>query len=239
MTPGGGWAGGLAGIAACLVGSAAGAQAVGRFPEPGAPAASATPPTSATPPPPATSAPAVDPGASRYPRTPAWSPPPLAPSTTAPSAAPAGGFYPAVLPYRDGQPVPPGYRLEERRNRGLTTGGLVTFGVAYATGLGYAAAKGFEDGTGWLALPVAGPWAAIGAQEIECNKRSLENDCVEQALGGAERITFMTVDGLIQAVGLTLVFVGIGVKTSELVRNDVAALRLELRPRYLGMSGNF
>jgi hypothetical protein len=143
------------------------------------------------------------------------------------------------LPYREGQPVPPGYRLEERRNRGLSTGGLVTFGVAYATGLGYAVANSFEDGTGWLALPVAGPWAAIGAQEIKCNKRSLENDCVEQALGGAERITFMTVDGLLQAVGLTLVFVGIGVKTSELVRTDVASLRLELKPRFLGMAGNF
>jgi hypothetical protein len=148
------------------------------------------------------------------------------------------------LPYRDGHPVPPGYRLEERRNRGLSNGGFVTFGISYAAGLGYAVANGFEDGTGWLALPLAGPWAAIGAQEIKCTRPTVSNpdvgnECVEKALGGAERITFFTVDGLIQAVGLTLVFVGVGIKTTELVRNDVAGVRLELKPRSVGLSGNF
>jgi hypothetical protein len=152
------------------------------------------------------------------------------------------------LPYREGHPVPPGYRLEERRNKGLSTGGFVTFGLAYATGLGYAVANSFDEGTGWLALPLVGPWAAIGAQEIKCPSPSTNNvagakaagnECVEKALGGAERITFFTVDGLIQALGLTLTFVGMGIKTTELVRNDVAGVRLELKPRSVGLSGNF
>ncbi len=217
-------------------------QAVGRFPDPAAPGA-ANPQPSATgfPSPAAPSPPPDDP-----PRAVTWPYPasstaqPALPSNQpAPTPAFGSGLYPAVLPYREGQPVPQGYRLEERRNTGLSTGGFVTLGLAYGIGLGYGAANKFEDGTGWLAVPLVGPWAAIGAQEIKCNKRSLENDCVEQALGGAERITFMTVDGLIQAVGLTLVFVGVGVKTSELVRTDVASLRLELKPRFLGMAGDF
>jgi hypothetical protein len=148
------------------------------------------------------------------------------------------------LPYREGQPVPPGYRLEERRNRGLSTGGIVTFGISYAAALGYALANGLEEGTGWLAVPVVGPWAAIGAQEIQCKTPTVSNpnvgnECVEKALGGAERITFFTVDGLLQAVGVTLIFVGIGIKTTELVRTDVATLRLELKPRSVGMAGSF
>ena len=140
--------------------------------------------------------------------------------------------------------MPPGYRLEERRNRGLTAGGFVTFGISYAAGLGYAVANGFEEGTGWLAVPLVGPWVAISAQEIQCKTPTVANpnvgnECVEKALGGAERITFFTVDGLIQAVGLTMVFVGIGMKTTELVRNDVAGLRLELKPRSVSLSGSF
>jgi hypothetical protein len=245
-------------LGALALAPSAQAQSVGRLPDPASPASSAASTAPAAFPAPS-SAPArpVDPSASRYPRetqstSQAWSGSATQPysggytqpfvAAAAPAASPTpsyGGFYPAVLPHREGQPVPPGYRLEERHNRGLANGGFVTFGISYATGLGYAVANGFEDGTGWLALPLAGPWIAIGSQEIKCNKRSLENDCVEQALGGAERITFMTVDGLLQAVGLTLIFVGYGIRTSELVRSDVASLRLELKPRGVAVTGSF
>jgi hypothetical protein len=252
---------------AVTTGSAAHAQSVGRLPDPSG--SSASTPGSATTFPQPSSQPAApaapvspDTSATRYPRdTSSWSSPrvwqdpapaqSVAGSYVQPYAAAApsvgggsAGFYPAVLPYRDGHPVPAGYRLEERRNKGLSTGGFVTFGISYAAGLGYAVANSFEEGTGWLALPLVGPWAAIGAQEIKCQtptvaNPSVGNQCVEKALGGAERITFFTVDGLIQAVGLAMVFVGIGMKTTELVRNDVASVRLELKPRSVGVTGSF
>jgi len=41
-------------------------------------------------------------------------------------------------------------------------GGLTLFGAAYGVAIGGAAAKGFANGTGWLAAPVAGPWVALG-----------------------------------------------------------------------------
>jgi hypothetical protein len=231
----------LAALAASIaVERPAAAQAVGKFPDPEPqPAAAPAAPLSA--PPAATPAPAPDMW-SRYPRIPAA--PDAAPAWPSPvPAAPAGAFAPPVLPYRDGVPVPQGYRLEESSRGGLIAGGTGTLAGAYVIGLGFAIANDFDEGTGWLALPVFGPWVAIGGGEVRCNRKTLNSDCIDQALSEAERITFLTVDGLIQAVGVALVIVGVVSKHREFVRSDVAKLEpipgLVLRPRSVGSGLGF
>src|SRR5690606_1057318 len=48
---------------------------------------------------------------------------------------PAGYELPPVLPYREGQPVPAGYHLEERPSRGALTTGYLLTGIPYDIGL--------------------------------------------------------------------------------------------------------
>jgi hypothetical protein len=138
---------------------------------------------------------------------------------------------PPTLPYEDGQPIPPNYRLESRANSGLMLGGALTLGAGYAAGLIFAASSDFENGTSWTALPVVGPYGAIGARKFRCNKLALQDtDCFDKAVDEVEAITFLAVDGLVQAIGLTLVIVGAIDQRSFLVREDV---QFALRPHRL------
>ena len=122
--------------------------------------------------------------------------------------------------------------LEKRRNRSLMLGGGLTFGAAYAVGLIYALNKSFDNGTGWLAVPIIGPWGAIKGREFSCksdNNVSQEDvdKCVDSALNEVSSITFLAVAGLVQAVGATLFFVGVGDMTEEWVRADLANVEVK------------
>lgn len=146
------------------------------------------------------------------------------------------GFRPAVLPHLEGQPTPPGYRLETRPATGLIVGGLLTWGMAYAVGVAYAAAHDFEDGSGWVAAPLVGPWAAIGARDFGCEltgasvaaTRREVDQCVDGALGEVEATAVLTADGILQAMGASLFLIGLASSESIWVRSDIAGL--ELRP---------
>ena len=152
------------------------AQSSGSFPEPAAPPSSpAAPPASSFAPP----APAP------APTPPATAPTELMPPSATPApAAPAAPYAPAwttsppptltlqnlppLLPYKKGLPVPPGYRVVNRSASGLTIGGGLTFLASYAGALGLAASQKFENGTAYAALPLVGPWAAIGGRTFKC-----------------------------------------------------------------------
>lgn len=232
------------------------AQSTASFP---APPGASTPPAVAPPPPssPASAsrpAPSVTPSASPSPRpTPsaAVTPPPkVAPPAAVPAAAGsatesaalqptpavANGFYPALLPYRAGLPIPPGYRVEHRAATGIIVGGLATFGIAYGTALVIAAsAKG--DGTGWLGVPVIGPWAAIGARSYHCtNDPLLANQCVSGAFSEVQTIAALSADGVIQAAGAVLFVVGLASGHDELVRTDLP-VSFRVLPRKVGADG--
>ncbi len=138
---------------------------------------------------------------------------------------------PPVLPYHEGAAPPSGYVLNSHRNKGLMTGGGLTWGGAYAAGLVYAMGKSFDNGTGWLAAPLVGPWAAIGGRDFKCkssnNVTQKEIDkCVDGALNEVTSITFLAMMGLVQAVGATLFFVGVGDTTREWVRADLAKVQV-------------
>jgi hypothetical protein len=147
---------------------------------------------------------------------------------------------PPLLPYRKGLPVPPGYRVVERSATGLKIGGGLTFLGAYAAALGLAATQSFENGTGYTAIPIVGPWAAIGGRTFRCNapvttntvaalQRAI-NKCVGTAFDEVVTVVFLTADGLIQATGATLFFIGLGSGYLELVREDLPQTAVHVLP---------
>lgn len=108
---------------------------------------------------------------------------------TAPSATPAPGYppqpaappyygppqyyyapgatLPLILPYEQGQPVPPGYRVKTRTSRSLLVSGAVTFGVPYvASALIASAVLSADTNAGEplapLFIPFAGPFITLG-----------------------------------------------------------------------------
>ena len=140
---------------------------------------------------------------------------------------------PPLLPYKKGLPVPPGYRVVERSASGLTIGGGLTFVASYLAGLGLAASQSFENGTGYVAIPVAGPWAAIGGRTFKCKVavatsavsatavQSAINKCVGFAFDEVTTVVFLTADGLVQATGAAIFFIGLASGYQELVRQDL------------------
>jgi hypothetical protein len=161
---------------------------------------------------------------------------------------------PPLLPYRPGLPVQPGYRIDYRANSGLVAAGVTLWVLSYLAGLGFGVANDFDEGTGWTAVPVAGPWIAIGSRTVNCDARDITNgknnageldsDCADEALQEVEAIAFLTLDGVLQGVGATLLVIGVTSRTPELIRQDVGGVQLGVR-RFgpasfgLGASGTF
>ncbi|MEI9952002.1 MAG: hypothetical protein WDO74_24205 [Pseudomonadota bacterium] len=207
--------------------------------------ASFPPPTNASPPSPNANAPALShnapvpvpaPSPSRIVPVPV---PVSSPSPPATSSAPQPlpNFYPALLPYRAGLPVPAGYRVEHRSANGLIYGGLATLVIAYTTAIVLGASAKFEDGTGWLVLPVVGPWAAIGARSYHCeNNPLLANQCVSGAFSEVQTIAILSADAVVQATGAVLFIAGLASGRDELVRSDLPAT-VRISPRAVGVNG--
>jgi hypothetical protein len=175
--------------------------------------------------------------------------PPPTPNVYVPPSAP-GVLAPPILPYRDGAPIPPGYHLEKHHWRGLVIGGLVTFGVAYAYALASAAANGFGNGEGWLALPVLGPWGALGARRSPCNIGAVPNfdtgkavvqKCIDDVQAEGVRLTVIAFDGVMQLMGAGLLVAGLVTGETQLVRDDLhldqRASRWRVGPRAFGRTG--
>ena len=129
--------------------------------------------------------------------------------------------------------MPPGYRVVERPASGLTIGGAVTFAASYAAGLGLAASQSFDNGTAYTAIPVFGPWAAIGGRTFKCkvalsaatltakDAQKAINKCVGVAFDEVTTVVFLTADGLVQATGAVIFFIGLASGYQELVRKDL------------------
>ena len=168
---------------------------------------------------------------SRYPTLPNTAP---ALSAVAATGTP---FYPAILPYRDGLPIPPGYRVEHRSANGLIAGGLTTLAVAYITAIVIGSGDSFKNGTGWLAVPVFGPWGAIGARSYHCENDPLKaQQCVRGAFNEVQTIAILSADAVVQATGAVLFLAGLGSGRDELVRSELET-SLRLTPRAIGRNG--
>ena len=127
---------------------------------------------------------------------------------------------PPLLPYREGMPVPSGYTLVDRPATGLITAGVIGLGISYATGVIIAASQGFDNGTALLALPIIGPYAAIGTREYACevNTVAAAKKCTADE---TQIVTLMAVDGLAQTAGALVAVAGLMSGTKELVRSDL------------------
>jgi hypothetical protein len=155
---------------------------------------------------------------------------------------------PPILPYRKGMPVPAGYEVVHRPNSGLITGGVVGLGLAYGVALIVGATEGFENGTGWLAAPLVGPWGAIGARKYECQSATQTvaeaKKCVRAAVGEVQLITVIAVDGLAQLATVVVIIAGALSSHDELVRQDLVNVSVippsdKREPWQLGISGKF
>jgi len=146
-------------------------------------------------------------------------------------------FYPALLPYREGLPIPPGYHVEHRSANGLIGAGLASLLIAYTTAIVIGASAKFEDGTGWLVLPVIGPWAAIGARSYSCDNNPLHaNACVSGAFSEVQTIAILSADAVVQATGAVLFVAGLASGRDELVRSDLP-VTVRITPRAVGANG--
>jgi hypothetical protein len=234
-------------MVAALLTAATPAAAQSAFPDLPPEEPEAPPPPSPPPPPPPAPTP-PPPAAATAPPYYYYPPAAPAPSAVAPAAPPATGSTPAappatgpaVLPYRDGTPVPPGYRLERSRLNGLAVAGGLVLGAGWAVGLGIAAAHGFDHANGWLVVPVLGPWVSLGRRQAPCNIENVEvrddvQRCVKDAMNEATLIAAIAVDGLFQVIGGGLLLGGVFSTRQELVRKDVA--RVRLTPLVAGRSG--
>jgi hypothetical protein len=148
-------------------------------------------------------------------------------------APPAG--LPAVLPYRPGFPIPQGYHAESRPSSGLVITGGLTFGLAYVTALGIAFSEKFENGAGWLAVPLIGPWGAISKRSYKCPATAMDvaaaRRCFNDAYDEATTIAILAGDGVVQTFGVALFIAGLANQTHELVRNDVKPVKVTAAPR--------
>lgn len=117
-----------------------------------------------------------------YPPRAAYPPPPI--------------FGPSRLPYKEGDPIPPGYGIETRPRYKMATAGIATFAPLYGMSVLFAGTFAGNEGiaSGYytpLFIPVIGPFVAIGTSDAE-------------SIG----VFMLMLDGLGQATGAALFVAG-------------------------------
>ncbi len=149
---------------------------------------------------------------------------------------PADADAPPLLPYRETYPVPDGYTVVDRPANDLIAAGLIGLGISYATAIIIGASQGFENGTGLLAIPVFGPYAAVGTREYECSVATVEA-AKRCTVGEVQIVTLIAVDGLAQTAGALIALAGVVSGRKELVRNDLLDLDVKVAPPVAGRDG--
>ena len=191
------------------------------------PAAAVAPSTTATPASPAPApaspapAPAIPPGYMLVPIPAA--PPPADTRYDVQYPQSRGALPPGMeLPYEDGDPVPPGYRLVKQKRRGLIIAGSITTGVPWVLGVTAAVGNDFRDNTGLLLIPVIGPWALLAtdtARDGSCSNTSTTTEVCTASKAGIRGV--LVFDGLVQLAGGTMFAAGMFFPRLRLVRRDV------------------
>lgn len=136
------------------------------------------------------------------------------------------------LPYEDGDPIPPGYRVVRQSRRGLVIAGSIVGGIAYGFSITGAVGADFDNKSGSLLVPVLGPWImlALGGASDKCQSGSYGSYC--ETNSGLR--SMLVLDGLMQVAGATMLAVGIGLPRTRLVRRDVT---VSMAPMSLGRDG--
>ena len=221
----------------CLIASAA-APALAQTPAAPAPAPiapAAAPPLAAPPPAPVGAAPTAPPPAP--PPGYAYPPPPGYGYQQPYAVAYPSALRPPEVVNYDGGPVPAGYHVEERPRKALIITGALLTGVPWVLGITFAggAKPSFENQTGWLVLPVLGPWLTLATRKTsDCTNTSSGSYCFNDGDEGAKR-TLLVFDGLLQATGAVLFIAGIANPKKVVARDFVG--KLQFTPAPIGRLG--
>ena len=145
-------------------------------------------------------------GTAPYQTPPGYGPPHApAPGYPVPYSAAPIDPRPRYLPYRVGEPAPPGYIFDEQVRRGPLIGGLITLGVPYLIGLLVASQENYSNKKGYLLVPVLGPWLTLITRDSSCDPTLPISDCIEDS---ASRFV-LVLDGILQTGGAVLASSGI------------------------------
>ena len=132
--------------------------------------------------------------------------------------------------------IPPGYRKVERTRKGLVLAGSIVLGVFYALSLSDALSTDGE--TGWLAVPVAGPF--LMSSMLDCDPE-FTFSCDPNLSR-----TVLILYGLGQLTGATLLTIGLVATKDMLVRDGsefgftrVGPIRIGQNGYGLGATGRF
>ncbi len=139
---------------------------------------------------------------------------------------------PRRLPYNSGDPIPPGYVLDSRSRKGLWIPGVIMVGAPWALGVSIASLADFDNASGWLAVPVLGPWITLAARDKSCDT-TFSGSCDESA----DRVVrfYLVLDGLVQGAGAVMAVAGFASKKEELIRTDFASFKV--LPGPIGQAG--
>jgi hypothetical protein len=122
---------------------------------------------------------------------------------------------PATRPYRSNRGAPEGYVLSDEPRRGLVVAGVSVVGAAYFSGLVIAGViDDFPNQSGYLAIPVFGPWITLAARTDRCSGDGYCSDDATKKL--------LAVDGLFQAIGAGLFVTGLVWTRPVWLREDLA-----------------
>lgn len=148
---------------------------------------------------------------------------------------------PAPVPpvYVEGEKPPAGYHVEKRSRKGLIIAGSIVTGVLYTLSLVSAAAQDTDHSpSGWLYVPIVGPWIALGKlgsyDEAACDAQST-GDQVCPSKSGAR--TGYALLGLGQLIGVLLITSGIVFPSTQLVPDAITNNGISVLPFYAGNSG--
>lgn len=166
--------------------------------------------------------------------SPRSSKPETKPKETAPSlpsrgtpASPSGRgirFRPLAFPVFGDYPPPPGYVEDSRANSGLVWGGGITLATSYALGIGFGASRGFDQGLGWVALPLFGPFIAAGQRDLSCTitvSTASAEECQRKTVDEAKTLAVLAGVGVAELVGGALLTFGLLDRTRLWVRSDL------------------
>ena len=136
---------------------------------------------------------------------------------------------PESVPYNGG-PVPAGYHVEERPRRGLVIGGALTLGIPWVLGVALASGSDFSNKSGWLVVPVLGPWINIAARtpDTYCSGYGTNATCVKEVDNGYR--TLLILDGLTQAAGAVMLIYGLASPKKVIARDFVGNLHFTPAP---------
>jgi len=161
-------------------------------------------------------------------------------------------FYPPVLPVYKNLDPPPGYVEVRSFNRSLLWSGGVVLVLSYGVSVGYAAAHSEDKGMGAMAVPILGPWLALGQRKFSCDidtgiPTGVDGiDNIEQSAEDAQACwanqvkvgAIMTGLGVGQLVGTLMVTAGLLDQKRTWVRADLGPVSLRIDPLAgPGMSG--